>query len=247
MSLRRIFHNNLPSISGNFHLPRIPFSLPSMSLSAYSAPAPNTLFSADYFASITLAEADSIIRNHRLPRILPKNSIKNWVFDTTEPTVASEKTLAIDEVIPCLEDLLPITQVVESAYKEGARAVCLQIGEQFYRLHFSKLHLIIHVNNQSPNLEAASCLLDRVITASLLLPSLIEELKLTKFLEPLAGFHVTQMPLHSLGCLLNEQWAREDILNARAELIYFCSYSCFLGGVKPHRAGMGLFGADGFR
>ncbi|KAJ6532813.1 hypothetical protein B0H10DRAFT_2148021 [Mycena sp. CBHHK59/15] len=72
-------------------------------------------------------------------------------------------------------------------------------------------------------------LLDRVVSYSLLTPDLIEELKLNMFSEPLAGFHVTQAPLYTLTCLLNERWATEDVLNARAELIYFRRASLFLG------------------
>lgn len=32
---------------------------------------------------------------------------------------------------------------------------------------------------------------------------------------------MTQIPVSTLGCLLNERWAQEDVLNARAELTYF--------------------------
>jgi hypothetical protein len=46
-------------------------------------------------------------------------------------------------------------------------------------------------------------------------------LKLHRFSESIAGFHVTDTPLHTLGCLLHERWVLEDVLNARAELIYF--------------------------
>jgi hypothetical protein len=66
-----------------------------------------------------------------------------------------------------------------------------------------------------------SDLLDRVIKSSLLLPNLIDEFKRNKFTEPLAGFLLTDTPLYSQGCLLDERWAIEDVLNARAELTYF--------------------------
>src|SRR6266436_2676306 len=39
--------------------------------------------------------------------------------------------------------------------------------------------------------------------------------------SPIAGFHVTEFPLWKLGCLLDEDWLEEDVLNAMAELLYF--------------------------
>ncbi|KAJ6546361.1 hypothetical protein B0H10DRAFT_2131467 [Mycena sp. CBHHK59/15] len=54
-------------------------------------------------------------------------------------------------------------------------------------------------------------LLDRVVSYSLLTPDLIEELKLNMSLS------------------LWPRWATEDVLNARAELIYFRRASLFLG------------------
>jgi hypothetical protein len=39
--------------------------------------------------------------------------------------------------------------------------------------------------------------------------------------SPVNGFHVTSFPLWQLGCLLDEVWLEEDVLNAMAELLYF--------------------------
>ncbi|KAJ6596214.1 hypothetical protein DFH09DRAFT_1305115 [Mycena vulgaris] len=78
-------------------------------------------------------------------------------------------------------------------------------------------------------MQAASNLLQRVVTSSLLLPHFIEEFKNNKFTEPLSVFRITQAPLHTLGCFLFERWAIEDILNARAELAYFRHAAKFLG------------------
>ncbi|KAJ7645697.1 hypothetical protein B0H17DRAFT_1148395 [Mycena rosella] len=157
-----------------------------MSFSAYSAPHPQTRFSAEFFQHITLADASHLVTNNFLPSILPKDTVKKWLFTPAIPTTISELIVASDEEIPCLDDMLPITQAVEKAYvAEGARSICLQIGEKIVRYHLSK------------------------------------DLKLNRFSEPLAGFLVTQTPIYSLGCLLDERWAMEDVLNARAELIYF--------------------------
>ncbi|KAJ6610342.1 hypothetical protein B0H10DRAFT_2225123 [Mycena sp. CBHHK59/15] len=122
--------------------------------------------------------------------------------------------------MPCLDDLLPITQNIEAVFhQEGARSIYLQVGQTFVHYHLSKIRLIIGINNQVYNLRSMASLLDRVVSYSLLTPDLIEELKLNMFSEPLAGFHVTQAPLYTLTCLLNEHWATEDVLNTRAELI----------------------------
>ncbi|KAJ7511950.1 hypothetical protein B0H11DRAFT_2371455 [Mycena galericulata] len=127
---------------------------------------------------------------------------------------SSEISLAVDEDIPCLEDMFPITQAAELAFhNEGARSVCLQMGGKIVRYHLSKIRLIMNVNNQSYNLHAISRVLDRVVSSSLL-PELIEELNSTFFAS------------HSLGFMLLRRrfmtsWVLEDVLNARAEMIYF--------------------------
>jgi hypothetical protein len=39
--------------------------------------------------------------------------------------------------------------------------------------------------------------------------------------QPIFGFYVADFPLWKLGCLLNEDWLHEDVVNALAELLYF--------------------------
>ncbi|KAJ7681724.1 hypothetical protein B0H14DRAFT_2245095, partial [Mycena olivaceomarginata] len=189
------------------------------SFAAYTAPHPKTRFSPEFFASITIAEAADLVCNNLLPCVLPKNSVSKWVWDHTELTAIPEIAITSGESIPCLEDIYPITQKPEAAYYQyTVHLVCVQ-----YQLipSFESLRLIIAVNNQTYNLIAVANLLGRVVSAPLLLPELIEEFRLSRFSEPLAGFHVTQTRVYTLGCLLNEQWVHEDVLNARAELIYF--------------------------
>ncbi|KAJ7834228.1 hypothetical protein B0H14DRAFT_2591010 [Mycena olivaceomarginata] len=178
----------------------------TVSFAAYTAPHTKTRFSPEFFASITIAEAADLVRNNLLPCVLPKNSVSKWVWDHTEPTAIPEIVITSRESIPCLEDIYPITQKTEAAYYQ-------------YAAH--SLHLIVAVNNQTYNLIAVANLLGRVVSAPLLLPELIEEVRLSQFSEPLAGFHVTQTRVYTLGCLLNEQWVHEEVLNTRAELIYF--------------------------
>ncbi|KAJ7906954.1 hypothetical protein B0H13DRAFT_1618960, partial [Mycena leptocephala] len=194
-----------------------------MSFSAYSTPHPQTRFSNESFREITVAEADDIVRNNQLPHILPKNTATSWVFTREVPIAVSEIIVAAGEFIPCLDDLLPITQAMEFAFSQQGRALsvfsyptaqCATICQKYIRL-------ALNLNNQVNNLHLMSDLLDRVIKSSLLLPNLIDEFKRNKFTEPLAGFLLTDTPLYSLGCLLDERWAIEDVLNARAELTYF--------------------------
>ncbi|KAF7362848.1 hypothetical protein MVEN_00634600 [Mycena venus] len=192
-----------------------------MSFALYGTPTPDTLFSAESFHDITIADADRIIQGGQLPHILPKSSLRAWVFDREVPTSLEELTLSANEHIPCAEDMLPITREMESAFHHGAHLVCLNLPNGSVRYHLSKIRLIINVNNHVANLAAAASLLNHVESSFLLLPDRIQELKGNKFMEPLAGFHVTAIPLYTLGCLLNERWAKEDVLNARAELTYF--------------------------
>ncbi|KAF7371978.1 hypothetical protein MVEN_00055800 [Mycena venus] len=192
-----------------------------MSFALYGTPTPDTLFSAESFHDITIADADRIIQGGQLPHILPKGSLRAWVFDREVPTSLEELTVSANEHIPCAEDMLPITCEMESAFHRGARSVCLNLPNGSVRYHLSKIRLIINVNNHAANLAAAASLLNHVESSFLLLPDRIQELKGNKFMEPLAGFHVTAIPLYTLGCLLNERWAKEDVLNARAELTYF--------------------------
>ncbi|KAJ7620039.1 hypothetical protein B0H17DRAFT_905135, partial [Mycena rosella] len=189
---------------------------------AYVTPHPHTRFSAESFAAITVAEAHDIVQNNRLPAILPKDSVKKWVFDRAVPTAIPEILVTAGEAIPCVQDILPITQEMDEAFKQGARCIVLELlAGNFVRYHLSKLTLIKNINNQAYPLSVISSLLDHVERYGLLRPHLIDELKGNRFSEPLAGFHVTETALYSLGCLLNERWALEDILNARAELNYF--------------------------
>ncbi|KAF7371796.1 hypothetical protein MVEN_00036300 [Mycena venus] len=124
-----------------------------MSFAAYAAPHPQTRFSSQFFASITIADAADLIRDNRLP----------------QPTAISEIIVAAGEDIPCLDDMYPITGAAEIAYyKEGTHSVCLQIGNRIVRYHLSKLRLILGANNQMYNLAAAARLLDRIVSGKLL-------------------------------------------------------------------------------
>ncbi|KAJ7601865.1 hypothetical protein DFH06DRAFT_1399924 [Mycena polygramma] len=194
----------------------------TMTFAQYATPHPNSPFSAESLRDITVAEASDLIQNNVLPLILPKNTVKISFFDPRVPVDASEITLAPNEVIPCAEDMLPITQAMEAAFlDESARSVCVELPHGYVIYHLSKIRVIMNVNNHMSSLALVARLLAHAKSSSLLLPSLIQELEASRYAEPLAGFHVTETPLYTLGCLLDERWALEDVLNARAELTYF--------------------------
>ncbi|KAJ7104643.1 hypothetical protein C8R44DRAFT_746329 [Mycena epipterygia] len=95
----------LHNVIGNtvkFPLRHPSLSLSAISFTAYTTPHPSSQFSPQYFAELTIADANTLVQTDRLPRILPKRSIQKWVFDLTKPTAASEIHLAPGEDIPCL-------------------------------------------------------------------------------------------------------------------------------------------------
>ncbi|KAK7012378.1 hypothetical protein R3P38DRAFT_2550300, partial [Favolaschia claudopus] len=202
----------------------------SLTFDSYSTPLPGESFSNEKIANVTFAEADIMVTQNQLPHILPNDSIISWVFDTRVPTESTAITLAAQESIPCREDLLPITQGWYQAYAAGFRSVYIDLpnlgGPIWY--HFSKaclhtlslIRLIRDFNNHLPHLVSASKILQHIQASATLPSECIDDLRGNRVTEPLAGFHVTQTALHTLGCLLNEEWASEDILNAWSELMY---------------------------
>ncbi|KAK7057078.1 hypothetical protein R3P38DRAFT_2598331, partial [Favolaschia claudopus] len=197
----------------------------ALSFDAYSTPSPEERFSAESVGNLTFGEAASMLLQNRLPLILPRDSIISWVFHDRVPTEPEALTLADNEPIPHREDLLAITETWETAYADSARSVYIDLPnlERPMWYHFSKIRLIRNANNHFPHLLAASGIFKRIQASPspMLPPECIEKLEATRLMEPLAGFHGTHTPLHTLGCLLDEQWASEDVLNAAAEMMYF--------------------------
>ncbi|KAJ7159313.1 hypothetical protein C8R43DRAFT_849756, partial [Mycena crocata] len=190
----------------------------------YTSPQSGSQYSTEYFSRLTIAEADHIVKNDRLPTILRPGSILQWMFDKSVPTDPVDINLSVGEFIPCSEDLHQITSAMEYAYHQhGARSVILQLAgmPQLVQYHLSKIRLITNVNNNNYGVRSASNLLVHMDHKRLLLPHLLHAFGLNRVNEPITGFFVTQTQIYNLGCLLNERWALEDILNAWAELIYF--------------------------
>ncbi|KAJ6453879.1 hypothetical protein C8R47DRAFT_242718, partial [Mycena vitilis] len=199
----------------------------AVSFNQYTEPLPDTPFSFAFFNALTVAAADDMVKTNNLPEVLPDNSILRWEFDTRIPTDPQNVTLSCREMIPSLRDLLPITRAMEFAYPSdsgGARSVLIwftSMPDRPVQYHLSKIRLMLNMNNNLYPIKSASNLLRHLEQNNLLLPHLVQTFAHTRVIEPLAGFYVTRTPIWTLGCLLDERWAGEDILNARAELTYF--------------------------
>ncbi|KAJ6504438.1 hypothetical protein DFH09DRAFT_1335321 [Mycena vulgaris] len=159
-----------------------------MSFSEYTNTQHSTRYSAEYFAELTIADADEIIQKNRLPPILPRNSIKKWVFDCAMPTAVSEIIVTAGEAVPCLEDIFPITKVAELVFNEQGGPFASRSAPIILSNIEFKMRLILSIKNHTFNMQAASNLLQRAVTSPLFLPYLVEEFKNNKFTEPLSGF-----------------------------------------------------------
>lgn len=81
---------------------------------------------------------------------------------------------------------------------------------------------MVLIGNHSSHIESAQKLIHHLSRPEFELPTdfLTDFLKMRIF-EKIKGFYVTQFPLWKLGCLLNENWLEEDVLNCMSELLYF--------------------------
>jgi hypothetical protein len=50
---------------------------------------------------------------------------------------------------------------------------------------------------------------------------MLDQFRNSPIANPIAGLCVTDFPLWKLGCLLDENWLEEDVLNGMSELLYF--------------------------
>ena len=108
-----------------------------MVFSKYTTPQPGVQFSAEYFAQLTVSAADYLVKNERLPVVLAKMSIEKWLFDKSIPMAIEDTLLAEGELIPCLDDLLQMTNNMELAYNEnGARSVVIQFAGMPQPVHY---------------------------------------------------------------------------------------------------------------
>ncbi|KAG1845542.1 hypothetical protein F4604DRAFT_1595513 [Suillus subluteus] len=191
------------------------------SYESYSTRNPFSAYSNNYFWGITFENAVPL----EFPEIAPAGSVSCWCFDLDVPGSAIATVILPGKIVLHLDDLQPIIQDMEEAFSKGAWSVSIDAiinGQSISQVyHFTKIQFFIEVNNFHPKIIYARQLNKYIMTA---LP--ISQQRATKFLSSsvtqyIQGFHVTKFPLWKLGCLLGENWVKEDVLNAMAKLLYF--------------------------
>ncbi|KAJ3861143.1 hypothetical protein EV359DRAFT_19804, partial [Lentinula novae-zelandiae] len=190
--------------------------------SAYCNPAHYAAFSNDFFRELTFAQALEV----SIPAIAPEGCLLGWIFDVGIPSTKAATVIIPGEIIPHLNDLLPIIRAMESAYVEGKRSVQMHMrvsGQESVRsYHFSKIRLFISVSNNAPSVSAAHRLVDALSAPSTftLSTELLSRFMHEKLQHQIRGFTATYS-LWNLVCLLDGEWLYDDILNCLSELLYF--------------------------
>ncbi|KAJ6512374.1 hypothetical protein DFH09DRAFT_862125, partial [Mycena vulgaris] len=189
----------------------------SVKFSNYATPQPSLKYSPDYFASMTFERAQSI----DYPTITNPGLIMGWCFDNNEPGSAAGTLVQPGEIVPHADDLLPISRMMEAAYLGGSRSVAVNLlGEHRVTYHFSKIRLLLVINNNRAAVFSARSLYNYISANQILLPPELERFQSLCIREPIAGFQVTRFPMWTLVCLLGETWLEEDVVNALLELLY---------------------------
>ncbi|KAH6916452.1 hypothetical protein BKA70DRAFT_1069197, partial [Coprinopsis sp. MPI-PUGE-AT-0042] len=111
------------------------------SFNTYTTPAPNLLFSRQWFEVATI---EAIARSaDAYPQFAPAKSLRKWEWLDDEPASAKATLIAPNEVIPHLGDLLEITGGMQAAFDAGKRSVMVHFttdqSEHQYIYHFSKV------------------------------------------------------------------------------------------------------------
>ncbi|KAL4259473.1 MULE transposase domain-containing protein [Pleurotus pulmonarius] len=190
-----------------------------MDYETFSRPPSTQRYSSEYFKSLTFAHA----ANLDYPPILPPDSIPSWVWHTDVPGSASANLILPSDVVPHLVDLQPILRAMPEAFSSGSRSVILKLvvngEEKNVHYHFSKLNLFRLINNNEKTVTSARRLIQE-LSSSLPVASLVW-FQQQRVSDPLCGLFGASFPLWKLGCLLDENWLEEDVLNAIAEITYF--------------------------
>ena len=105
----------------------------------YSKPALHAAFSEKYFADLLFSKASNI----SLPDVAPKGTLSGWVFDSRIPSNAAATVILPQDIIPHIDDLIPITRDMENTFLRGMCSVqlTLNLGECVVTgsFHFSKV------------------------------------------------------------------------------------------------------------
>ncbi|KAF9488057.1 hypothetical protein BDN71DRAFT_1436402 [Pleurotus eryngii] len=190
-----------------------------MNYETYSCPSSTQKYSSEYFSTLTFAQATNL----DYPSILPPDSIPSWVWHADVPGSALANLILSSDVVPHLADLQPILKKMLEAFSLGSRSVILKLiangEEKHVHYHFAKINLFRLINNNEMAVNSARRLVQELST-SLPAASLVH-FQQQRVSAPIHGFFGSAFPLWKLGCLLDENWLEEDVLNAIAEITYF--------------------------
>ncbi|KAF8576332.1 hypothetical protein K439DRAFT_1622934 [Ramaria rubella] len=108
----------------------------------YSTPDPKTRFSEAFFESLTFNEVQALV----LPKILPRNSLHGWTWETAPPEGKFMSILEPTDYIPHIQDLQDILRNVEHLYGDEMCGVSLTLytllGVKTIHAHFSRIQLL---------------------------------------------------------------------------------------------------------
>ncbi|KAF8952817.1 hypothetical protein BDZ97DRAFT_1644347, partial [Flammula alnicola] len=188
---------------------------------SYASPPPHLAFSADFFQSLTIAQA----AEHSYPSIAPIGSVLSTSFSQNIPLSAAATVIRPGEVIPNYNDLNTITSNIEDEYRKGFRSAEVKFRhkglEYSVVYHFSKLELIRQCTNYEPAVNAYRHLLAHLHSEHFNLGPALTTFQDSLVTARIQGFCVSHFRLDKLGCLLGESWLEEDVFNVLLELAYF--------------------------
>ncbi|KAJ7278784.1 hypothetical protein C8J57DRAFT_1059407 [Mycena rebaudengoi] len=187
----------------------------------YSSPEKSAQYSVTWFQKLTFSGSIKLI----YPLIQKPQNIVQWAFSPEIPAGHATTMIDINEPVPHMADLVPISKEMEAAYSAGSRSVAVTFtvdgkrSEQLYQ--FSKIRLFIHINNYQVAVQSAHNLVHHLSTSSIVSSGFFSAFITLPILSAIRGLRGSTFPLWKLSCLLREEWLHEDILNALAELMYF--------------------------
>ncbi|KAF8577765.1 hypothetical protein K439DRAFT_1621866 [Ramaria rubella] len=188
----------------------------------YSTPDPKTRFSEAFFESLTFNEVQALV----LPKILSRNSLHGWTWETAPPEGKFMSILEPTDYIPHIQDLQDILRNVEHLYGDEMRGVSLTLytllGVKTIHAHFSLLHLFVSINNHLPHVEFARLLIHQ-LTETLLIPaSSLLTFQKERIMARCAGFSTAAaMQLWEFGTLPGKTWLHDEMINAQSEFVHF--------------------------
>ncbi|KAE9391882.1 hypothetical protein BT96DRAFT_1000871 [Gymnopus androsaceus JB14] len=86
-------------------------------------PASHATVSEKYFADLLFSKASNI----SLPDLAPKGTLSGWVFDSHIPSNAAAAVILPQDIIPHIDDLIPITRDMQFDGK-AFRSVDIEFG-----------------------------------------------------------------------------------------------------------------------